>query len=79
MYLQQIKTFIEEAKHGVILFSMGSIIDIDIIFPKMKTILIKTFERIPQHVLWKHEGDIEELPQNVLLSPWLPQKEILGR
>ncbi|EDW49519.1 GM16511 [Drosophila sechellia] len=47
----------------------------------LRHMLVKTFARLPYHVLWKYEGsstDIKDITSNVKLSRWLPQQDILG-
>lgn len=41
--------------------------------------LRETFAQIPQRVIWKAEGHIEGLSENVMVSEWLPQRDILGK
>lgn len=67
-----------EAKHGVILFSLGSLVSGMALTQKVKTALKEAFAEIPQRVIWKFDEDLEGLSDNVLVSKWLPQKEILG-
>lgn len=45
---------------------------------KMLNIFRETFAQIPQRVLWKTERQIEDLSENVFVSEWLPQRDILG-
>ena len=46
--------------------------------------LTGAFERLkPLRILWKYESSAEQarqagVPDNVMVSPWLPQMEILG-
>lgn len=72
------KKFIDEAEHGVILFSTGTQVRSDLFDPKVKTALKNVFAKIPQRVLWKSVGDIDGLSGNVMLNKWFPQKEVLG-
>lgn len=72
------KKFIEESKHGVIFFSLGSLASKDLLAADVRTALKNAFARIPQRVIWKYDGQIEGLSDNVFLSKWVPQKEILG-
>ena len=45
---------------------------------KRKTFL-SVFRRLKQKILWKWETEtMEGLPDNVKLSKWLPQQDILG-
>jgi glucuronosyltransferase len=40
---------------------------------------IDAFSTLPQKILWKWESDIlPGQPQNVKISKWLPQQDILG-
>lgn len=36
------------------------------------------FAEIPQRVIWKFEEKIENLTDNVMLTKWMPQRDILG-
>lgn len=76
--LQNLQTFIDSAEHGVILFSIGSFVQSYNMPAEMLTIFRETFAQIPQRVIWKAEGQIAGLSENVLLSKWLPQRDILG-
>lgn len=38
----------------------------------------ETFAAIPQRIIWKLDEDISGLSNNVFMSKWVPQKEILG-
>lgn len=73
------KTFIDGAEHGVILFSIGSFVQSYNMPSEMLAALRKTFAQIPQRVIWKAEKRIEGLSENVLVSKWLPQRDILGK
>lgn len=41
----------------------------------------KTFKEalalVPYRVLWKYEDEMEDIPQNVMIRKWLPQRDIL--
>ena len=34
--------------------------------------------RLEQRVVWKWEREMEDVPSNVLISPWLPQPALLA-
>ena len=40
---------------------------------------LAAFASIPQRVIWKFEKPIENAPKNVMISKWIPQRDILGR
>ena len=40
---------------------------------------INTFARLPLRVVWQWQGKPREnLPENILLVPWIPQQDLLG-
>lgn len=71
--------FIKGAKYGVIYFSMGSNLKSSA-FPKEKLqAFIDSFARLKQRVLWKFEDtDFPDKPDNVYISDWFPQNDVLG-
>jgi len=39
--------------------------------------LKEALAEVPQRILWKYEGKMENKPKNVMIKKWLPQREIL--
>lgn len=73
------RKFIDEAAHGVILFSFGSVISSSkSLTLEQRNAFLGAFKSIPQRVIWKFEDKIDNLPKNVLLQDWIPQRDILG-
>ncbi|KAG8284519.1 UDP-glucuronosyltransferase 1-1 [Homalodisca vitripennis] len=76
---EDIKTFIDNAKEGVIFFSLGTFVPAHIMPSKYIQAFVNAFKRLPQKVLWKIELDkIPGLPKNVKLTKWVPQPTVLG-
>lgn len=73
----EVLDFVEEAEHGIVIFSLGSLIPA---MPKQKAVIFfEAFGRIPQRVLWRYTGEIpDKVPDNVRLMKWLPQNSLLG-
>lgn len=63
---------------GVILFSLGSNVRSDQLPKQILEMLIETFQKTKENILWKFETDISGLPSNVKIAKWLPQADILG-
>lgn len=64
---------------GVIYFSLGSNVKSKNLPEERKQMLLKTFASLPQRVLWKFEDDqLPGKPDNVFLSKWFPQPDILA-
>ncbi|XP_065225367.1 UDP-glucosyltransferase 2-like [Planococcus citri] len=74
---KHIQKFIDEAKHGVILFTLGSVVRATTMSSEMKNAFRDAFAEIPQRVIWKLEEKLENTPDNVMLIDWLPQTDIL--
>ncbi|EFA11928.2 UDP-glucuronosyltransferase 2C1-like Protein [Tribolium castaneum] len=74
-----LQKYMDEAKHGVVYFSLGSNMK-SVLLPKEKQQqILKAFAKIPHKVLWKWEDDnLENKPDNVLIRKWFPQNDILG-
>lgn len=74
-----IKTWIEEAKDGVILVSFGTNFRSADLQQEKLDILINSFKKIKQRIIWKYEDEsLLNLPENVLIKAWLPQDDILA-
>ncbi|XP_050692924.1 UDP-glycosyltransferase UGT5-like [Eriocheir sinensis] len=63
---------------GVIYFSLGSVTRGETMPPEYRQTFLETFRRLPQRVLWKYEGTLEGVSDNVMISSWLPQQDILA-
>lgn len=69
----------DNSPEGVIYFSFGTNIKSKYIPEHKKKIILETFSQLPYKVLWKFESDeLEGKPQNVMISKWLPQQDLLG-
>ncbi|KAF7278195.1 hypothetical protein GWI33_008689 [Rhynchophorus ferrugineus] len=75
---QDLQTFLDEAKEGVIYFSMGSNLKSKDINEDKKKIFLNVLGRLKQKIIWKFEGDLPEKPDNMIISKWLSQQDILG-
>ena len=76
---ENIKNILDNAKDGVIYFSMGSAIKSNLLPVEKRDVLIKAFASLKQQVIWKWESD--ELPgksDNVFIQKWMPQSDILA-
>ncbi|XP_064546674.1 UDP-glucosyltransferase 2-like isoform X2 [Drosophila montana] len=77
---QDIKEFLDNAKHGAILFSLGSNLKGDHIQPELIGKIFEALSSIKQNVIWKWD-DLKNLPgksANILYKKWLPQDDILA-
>lgn len=71
--------FISGAKNGLVYFSLGSIAKSESLPEDFLQIFISAFSKLKQRVLWKLGGKTRnDLPQNVKVTPWCPQQDVLG-
>lgn len=75
----EIQDFLDSAKEGVILFSMGSIIKGKDWPVEQREAFVNAFGKLKQKVLWKYENDtLPKNPGNVMISAWIPQRDVLA-
>ncbi|EDV93635.1 GH18168 [Drosophila grimshawi] len=76
---RDIVDFIQGAQHGVIYFSLGSYIKSSSLPLEMREALVETLRNLKQRVLWKFEElNLPGKPDNVFISDWFPQDDILA-
>ncbi|CAK1594079.1 unnamed protein product [Parnassius mnemosyne] len=73
-----LQNLMDDAKNGLIYFSMGSMLLSRNIPIEMKRGLLKVFSKLNQTVLWKFEEELPDLPKNVHIVTWAPQLGILA-
>lgn len=78
IYSQDLQKIMDEAKHGVIYFSMGSNAKSTDWPDVLKKDFLELFSGLKQTVLWKFEEHLPNLPKNVHILNWAPQQSILG-
>lgn len=76
---QDLQEFMDSAKDGVVLFSMGTVLQsTDWTSEKLQAIM-KAFGKLKQKVIWKYEDtNLPNKPANVMILPWLPQRDLLA-
>jgi glucuronosyltransferase len=76
----KIKKFMDESgDEGVIYVSFGSVIQASQMPDELRIQLTSAFGQLKQKVLWKWETEeMKDKPDNVMLSKWLPQQDILA-
>ncbi|EFA02977.2 UDP-glycosyltransferase UGT5 isoform X3 [Tribolium castaneum] len=75
---ENLEKWINESAHGVIYFSLGSMIKGHTFPDEKRSEFLKAFGRLPQRVLWKWENEtMSGKPDNVMIQKWMPQLDIL--
>ncbi|EDX13415.1 UDP-glucosyltransferase 2 [Drosophila simulans] len=76
---QNILKFIEEAEHGVIYFSLGSNLNSKDLPENKRNAIVETLRGLKYRFIWKYEAEtFDDRPDNVFISNWLPQDDILA-
>lgn len=75
---KELQEIMDNAKHGVIYFSFGTIIDPQTIPPEKLQDVLQELSKRKEIILWKFGGELQGLPKNVIIKKWLPQQDILG-
>lgn len=81
--LKELEDWLDASEHGVIYFSLGSLVVIETLSEEMLLAAFSSFKKIaPVRVLMKivnKEKLPPGLPDNVLVSKWIPQLQILSK
>ncbi|CAG2053468.1 unnamed protein product [Timema podura] len=76
---KDIQKFLDESEHGVVYFSLGSIVQVQTFSTEKLKALMDAFGALPERVLMKYTGDtLPGQPSNVMTGKWLPQQDILS-
>ncbi|XP_018563264.1 UDP-glucuronosyltransferase 2B37 [Anoplophora glabripennis] len=75
---KDIQEFLDSAKDGAIVFSMGSNLKSADFTQAKKQAVLKVFSKMKQKVLWKFETELPGKPDNVMILNWLPQQDALA-
>ncbi|XP_013189975.2 UDP-glucosyltransferase 2 [Amyelois transitella] len=73
-----LKNILDNAKNGLIFFSMGSNLKSKDFPEVLKKEFLQIFGGLKQTVLWKFEEKLPNLPSNVHIVDWAPQQSILA-
>ncbi|XP_044748258.1 UDP-glycosyltransferase UGT5-like [Coccinella septempunctata] len=72
-------TFMDDAKHGAILFSLGGNIRVGMLDEEKRDAIFKVLAEIsPIRVIFKSELEHKNVPKNVMVRNWVPQADILA-
>lgn len=72
-----LQKYLDGSKNGVIYLSLGSNVKASKLNPKYIKTFLRVFESLDYDVIWKWEtNEMENKPENVLLSKWLPVRII---
>lgn len=74
----ELKHYLDSAEEGTLLFSLGSNLKSANLPPEKLDVILKTLSKFPQRFLWKFEDNTLDIPKNVRIMNWIPQRAVLG-
>ncbi|EDV93628.1 UDP-glycosyltransferase UGT5 [Drosophila grimshawi] len=74
----ELQRFVDEAEHGVILFSLGTDIDTKWLPVGLTDLMQRIFAHLTQRIVWKSDQTLRHKSDNIYISPMLPQRELLA-
>lgn len=77
----ELDSFISGSESGAVLFSLGTNVRSEFMSKEKQNVFLDVFRQMPKYrFLWKLENNTNELhiPENVMISQWLPQSDILA-
>ncbi|VVD00233.1 unnamed protein product, partial [Leptidea sinapis] len=75
---QELKTYLDSSKQGVIYLSLGTNAQWSQLPEALEQIFKQVFSQLEYNVLWKWDSDdLPETSENIRMSKWFPQKDIL--
>ncbi|KAJ3642470.1 hypothetical protein Zmor_025256 [Zophobas morio] len=75
---KEVQTLLDGATDGAILFSLGSFLHSSDLSEDTRDAIFRVFAKLKQKVLWKFETDLPDKPENVFISKWWKQRDILA-
>ncbi|XP_049816217.1 UDP-glycosyltransferase UGT5-like [Schistocerca nitens] len=79
VYDRDLRSYIDKSRHGVIYFSLGSMVKTSSLPAEKLRSIIDAFAAVPQNVLWRVDpSSLPPLPPNVRAETWMPQNDILN-
>nr|CAH7745296.1 unnamed protein product [Callosobruchus chinensis] len=75
---QDLQSILDNASHGVILFSLGTNVRSDGLKPAIKAAILEALGKLDQTIICKFDTNHTNVPSNVIIKQWVPQTEILA-
>ena len=74
-----LKKYMDSHPEGVVLVSFGSALSASQLKPEQQKMFKATFKELGTPVIWKWDSDdLTDMPENVMVSKWLPQNDLLA-
>ncbi|KAK5638201.1 hypothetical protein RI129_012496 [Pyrocoelia pectoralis] len=74
---KELQSVLDKATNGFIYFSLGSNVKSEFLPDHTIDLILEVFAELPYTILWKFGEEITNKPNNVIISKWLPQEDVL--
>ncbi|KAL0810832.1 hypothetical protein ABMA28_010142 [Loxostege sticticalis] len=74
---KDLKTYLDDSKNGVIYVSLGTNVMTALMDKELVNAFLTAFKALPYDILWKFDTDLENVPENVKIQKWFPQRDLL--
>jgi len=74
----KLKEFMDSATEGAVLVSFGSALKPEQMPAEKIQVFVDTFKNLGMKVVWKWNVEMPGLPDNIFLSSWIPQQDLLA-
>lgn len=76
---QDLKEFITDAPNGFIYVSLGTNVRMSSLSKHTQNAFRDIFASLPYKIVWKHNNELPNKPDNIYVAKWFPQQSILGK
>ncbi|XP_011687378.1 PREDICTED: UDP-glucuronosyltransferase 2B19-like [Wasmannia auropunctata] len=75
---ENLKKFITNSSNGFIYMSLGTNVMMSSFSEHVQDVFRDVFASLPYKVLWKHDNELSNKPDNVYIAKWFPQQSVLA-
>lgn len=78
-FLQDLQKYLDNSPHGVVYFSLGSVVRCSKLSIALKKVIFSTLSELPYNILLKWElDDLSINTNNIFAKEWFPQQDVLA-
>ncbi|KYN01364.1 Ecdysteroid UDP-glucosyltransferase [Cyphomyrmex costatus] len=75
---KNLNEFITDAPNGFIYMSLGTNVRFSSLSEHIQSTFRDVFASLPYKILWKHDSELPNKPDNIFIAKWFPQQSILA-
>uniref|UniRef100_A0A6P7FXA7 UDP-glucuronosyltransferase 2B19-like isoform X2 n=1 Tax=Diabrotica virgifera virgifera TaxID=50390 RepID=A0A6P7FXA7_DIAVI len=75
---EDLQRIMDNTEEGVILFSLGTNVKSSLMREDKRKAILDALGKLKETVLWKFEAGLKNIPKNVIIKKFLPQRDLLA-